>query len=73
MTYQQIVDHYGSLASAAKQLGFDKQRIFAWKKRRIPTQVQMKIAAVTALRPDAQAIREVTQWATTVVAAGLRK
>jgi hypothetical protein len=73
MTYQQIVDHYGSLASAAKELGFDKQRIFAWKNRRIPTQVQMDIAASTGLRPDAQAVREVTLWAATVVATGLKK
>lgn len=64
MTYNQIVDHYGGLSKAAKALDFNKQRIFAWKRNRIPSEVQIDIAQRTGcLKPDAKALRDARRLA----------
>ena len=70
MTYNQIVDHYGGLSKAAKALDFSKQRIFAWKQIRIPSDVQLKIAARTGLKADRQSLRDATEMAGYVKANG---
>lgn len=63
MTYNQIVDHYGGLSKAAQALGFSKQRIFAWKQIRIPSDVQFEIAAATGLKADRQAYKDAAKIA----------
>lgn len=59
MTYNQIVGHYRGLSKAAKALEMSKQRINAWKRIRIPSDIQLEIAARTRgrLKADRQAIR----------------
>ena len=63
MTYNQIVDHYGGLSKAAQVLGFSKQRIHAWKKIRIPSDVQLRISARTGLKADRQALKAAAEMA----------
>lgn len=59
MTYNEIVGHFKGLAEASQALKFSKQRIFAWKKIRIPSDIQLEIAARTRgrLKADRQAIK----------------
>lgn len=63
MTYNQIVGHYGGLSKAAQALGFSKQRMHAWKQIRIPSDIQLRIAALTGLQPDRQAYQEAARLA----------
>jgi len=55
MTYTQLVKHFGGLAKASQALGYSKQRIFAWKTIRIPSDIQMRIASETGLQADRKA------------------
>jgi hypothetical protein len=60
MTYNEIVGHYGGLSKAAKALDMSKQRIHAWKRIRIPSDIQIRIAARTGLRADREAHQEIS-------------
>ncbi len=59
MTYDQILGHYGGLAEAVQALGYTKQRIFAWKKARIPSDIQLEIYGRTRgrLKADPEAMK----------------
>lgn len=59
MTYDQILAHFGGLAEASQVLKFSKQRIFAWKKIRIPSDIQLEISARTRgrLKADREAVK----------------
>jgi hypothetical protein len=63
MTYNEIVGHYGGLSKAAKALDMSKQRIHAWKRIRIPSDIQIRIAALTGLRADPDACTEIAALA----------
>jgi hypothetical protein len=58
MTYDDLVDHFGGESKAATAIGYDRQRVHAWKGRpRIPTDAQIayEIATGGALRADVPA------------------
>jgi len=61
MTYNQIVEHYGGLSKAAQALGYTRQRVNAWKRIRIPSDVQLKIAALSGLKADRKAHNDVAE------------
>lgn len=63
MTYNQIVGYYGGLSKAAKALGFDRQRVFSWKKVRIPSEVQIRVAAMTGLKADRKTYEDIARLA----------
>lgn len=69
MTYNQIVDHYGGLSKAAQALGFSRQRVHAWKKIRIPSDEQLRIAALTGLKADRQSYKQAARIASYVAGA----
>lgn len=61
MTYDDIIEHYGSEAKAAAARGIDRQRVHGWKKRpRVPTDDQIEYEVLTSgeLKADLpQAVR----------------
>jgi hypothetical protein len=69
MTYNEIVDHYGSLTKASQALEYSKQRISNWRHIRIPSDIQIRIAARTGLRADRQARREIEELTAAAAAA----
>jgi hypothetical protein len=58
MTYDQVINHFGSLTKAAQALGLAKQNVHNWGARgRIPFKWQIKLAGMSggALKADAAA------------------
>jgi hypothetical protein len=47
MTYQQVVEHFGSCALAGKALGIDRKAVHAWKRKGVPLLRQYQIQALT--------------------------
>lgn len=66
MNYNDLIAHWGGLSKAAQALGLERQKVFVWKKRRIPSKWQLKASTASKgrLKPDATA----KQDAATVVA-----
>ncbi len=54
MTFDDLIEHYGSQIGAAKALGLNRQTVHAWKKYGIPEPRQYQIEVVTsgALRAE---------------------
>lgn len=48
MTYDQVIEHFGTAANAARQLGYEhRQRVHKWKEGGIPREEQALIEVVT--------------------------
>lgn len=48
MTYDQIIEHFGSAAEAARLLGYEhRQRVHKWKATGIPREEQALVEVVT--------------------------
>ena len=61
MTYDDVVQHYGSAEKAADALGLTRQGVFRWKGTQIPLdqQVAYEVATNGALRADLpESVRE---------------
>lgn len=60
MKYADLIEHFGTQADAARALEVDRRLVDIWKKRRIPTNHQLKAAFVSGgkLAADAQAQAE---------------
>jgi DNA-binding transcriptional regulator YdaS (Cro superfamily) len=58
MTYDELIDHFGSQAEAARSLGLKQPSISEWKKRGIPPLRQLDIQRRTRgrLRADTTAL-----------------
>lgn len=55
MDYQQIKEHFGSAAKAARELGLSaRQTVHTWKRKGVPEQRQYQIEVLTggALKAD---------------------
>ncbi len=54
MTYDQVIEHFGSQADAARGLGLSQPSVWAWKTAGIPIERQIDIEVKTkgALRAD---------------------
>lgn len=72
MTYNEIVGYYKGLSKAAKALEYTRQRIYAWKRIRIPSGIQIEIAAKTPLRADRKAYADIAALAATARRAAKR-
>lgn len=49
MTYDELIDHFGSAAEAARVLGYKhRQRVHKWQDEGIPREEQALIEVVTA-------------------------
>lgn len=60
MNYAQVVNYYGGLSKAARELGIAKQTIHGWGKGRIPSEWQAELEARTAgkLSADKQTLQD---------------
>jgi len=47
MTYDDVVQHFGSAPKAAKAMGFTRQAIYRWKNAGIPIGTQCRIQLLT--------------------------
>jgi hypothetical protein len=47
MTYEQVKQHFGTIAEAARQLDYTHQAIYQWAQKGIPLRTQRTIQAFT--------------------------
>ena len=60
MTYDQLIEHYGSQAAAARALGLQPPSVYEWKEKGIPLprQAQYELDTAGVLKADRPAQRE---------------
>lgn len=63
MTYDQLIEHFGSAAEATRRLGYEhRQRVHKWKETGIPREEQALVEIVTggALSADIEPAERVS-------------
>jgi len=66
MKYEQVLEHFGSLAKTAQALGLQRQTVHVWGvRKRVPAKWQMKLEGLSkgALKADAATRREALEIA----------